>query len=201
MKKKKSVFRAKRSSMRTALDILILIALLTVCGLADSMYQDENDWMRTLGHNYDFSGKNDEICDLYVGSFYQSEEQGQEPPDLTGSKKDCRLVNEGQSLRDSYFLLKRSDRRYALSHIYLELVCPDIAYDEDMLPEKKEAMKLEMLYLRKIIAYCDGRGLELTVCGHSTDTDEEGANIYMQYISEITGECGVECYWASSPSR
>ena len=92
--------------------LLLLFAVL--CIGSAYMYEKSDDWTRTLGHNYDLFGNNRKIRILYLGMA-----DGISETEETEERKSCDLRSKGQSTEESYFLLKRADRRYDLLYVYL----------------------------------------------------------------------------------
>ena len=157
--------------------VLFMVTALAVVG--DIMYEKEDDWMRTLGRDYDFFGKNREIHTLYLGET-RLESGGREGgfadgiadnrrqlPSSAGGERSvvdlCDLRSSRQKAEESYFLLKQADLRYALTRVYL---CgdEDMAGNVDAIKEVSvdhgERMAEEE-YLQKIISYCEKKELEL----------------------------------------
>ncbi len=141
---------------------LLLLLFVMLCMGSTYMYEKSDDWTRTLGHNYDLLGNNKKIQVLYLGRA-----DGESATEEAVEKKSCDLRSKGQSLEESYFLLKRADRRYALLYVYLTVDSEEVNVNdkenEDRSAEKTENMLQgrEAQYLGKIIAYCRDREIEL----------------------------------------
>ncbi len=140
--------------------LLLLFAVL--CIGSAYMYEKSDDWTRTLGHNYDLFGNNRKIRILYLGMA-----DGISETEETEERKSCDLRSKGQSLEESYFLLKRADRRYDLLYVYLTVDAGWVSvHDEEnggtsVVKTGNVLQTEEEQYLRKIIAYCGDRGIEL----------------------------------------
>ena len=88
---------------------LLLLLFVILCMGSTYMYEKSDDWTRTLGHNYDLLGNNKKIQVLYLGRA-----DGESATEETAEKKSCDLRSKGQSLEESYFLLKQIGR----AHVY-----------------------------------------------------------------------------------
>lgn len=76
-------------------------------------------WERILWHNfYEDDGK---IDNLYLGSSHVFCDLNSELLDDINGQYNFNLASGGQTLNDSYYLLKEADKNNNLSHVYLEL--------------------------------------------------------------------------------
>lgn len=129
---------------------MLLLLFVMLCMGSTYMYEKSDDWTRTLGHNYDLFGNNKKIQVLYLGTA-----DGESETEETAEKKSCDLRSKGQSLEESYFLLKRADRRYALLYVHLTVDSEKVNVND------RESEDRSAENLRKIIAYCRDREIEL----------------------------------------
>ncbi len=169
------IVRLKKGMELFVIGFLMLAAFAVI---GDLMYEKEDDWIRTLGRNDDFFGKNSEIHTLYLGELppqAQERAMGERAviegsgPCRAGSgdgkpKDFCDLRSRGQKAEESYFLLQRADARYALLRVCLygyeerdgrQAVAGEITAAVD------NGLSQEDMYLQKIISYCESEGLEL----------------------------------------
>lgn len=145
----------------------VILVILGLSLLADFHYTEADDWVRTLGYNYDLFGRNTEIHTLYLGSDRMADikETGHETVSDREESRSCDLRSAGQSMKESYFLLGKADRRYRLDRVYL---CRENHGDsEGGTKENRDDMEYERTeedsYLQKIVTYCEERGILLIV--------------------------------------
>ncbi len=147
--------------------MMLLFGLL--CILSGFMYEKSDDWTRTLGYNYDFFGTNRKIYTLYLGCYARNLELNAEYTYGDGEEETgkvcCDLCSDGQSLKDSCFLLRQADRRYRLKYVYLvvetdRLMSETCETGAESAPAGRES---DAIYLIRMMEYCCRNGIILTI--------------------------------------
>lgn len=160
-----------------------------LCILSGYMYEKSDDWTRTLGYNDDFFGANRKIYILYLGCYARDLELKAEytygdREEETG-KVCCDLCSDGQSLKDSCFLLRQADRRYRLKYVYLVVEPERVETKACETESVSQISENHIMYLIRLMEYCGRNGIALTILeseggGYSDKPAETAASVGMQ---------------------
>ncbi len=190
------------------LNIIVIAIVAGLCILTNHIYRSSGDWVRTLWYNYDFGGENKKIHNLYLGSPGSICTPGEEFMNDFPGENDCNLMNSEQSMEDSYYLLQKADKRYALSNVYLGIDCwysvyeirkSDLSYIEKTVIRRERLTEKEESYFRKVMEYCAREKLSLAIRIFLPEeaAQSQEAGIFIGQIEEIVQEYDKEGIFAT----
>ncbi len=114
-----SISNFKRK-IRVILQIVGLLGVFFIgCKMMDYLYVAEDDWYRILWHNFYSQEKN--IDCIYLGSSHVYKDLNPEILDERNRKNNFNMATSGQTLDNSYYVLKEAEQRNTIDEVYLEM--------------------------------------------------------------------------------
>lgn len=184
-----TIFKDKKQFTMIGLNIGMIAVVAGLCIVSNRIYKNSGDWSRTLWYDYDFTGENKKIHNLYIGSCGDLYLTDKESEDFPERENDCNLMSSEQNMEESYYLLRKADRRYDLSHVFLGLDCwfsvyeikkSDLSCIGEIIVERDKLTEKEEEYFRKMIAYCKENRLELVINIFLFEETEEEMQVQKQ---------------------